>query len=301
MKSNERKVTFGVAATLAHHREQLERKCTDIERLLAGRKQPLLPEGWTDEDAWQLAGALAKRMAQMKRVQDTVFDETNPYPEDDALLEDIPYYNPYVGPYSDENPYAPPEIPVALWAEVLHYGILAVAGNPDFCFPSHGTFGDLEDLFLRISRSGSGPVPAFGYVFDQLQSVLSEEHFRELETWNFGPVQPRFDPPKDDIEDSRQWNVLRLWKEWNWLSHFPYKDALLQAIAHIKSEETDELSPEAAHFINYEIGMEDGLRQAIDLYLHQNGISGMAEDSYYLTYAMLCRTQRQIKKAMIAP
>lgn len=113
-------------------------------------------------------------------------------------------------------------------------GILAAAGNPDFCFPSHGTFGDLEDLFLRIIRSGGGPVLAFDYVFDQLQFVLSQEHFRELEKQNFGSVPPRFDPPKDDAEESRQWNILRSWEEWNWLSHFPHKDALLQATAQIE-------------------------------------------------------------------
>ncbi len=45
MKASGRKVTFEVAMTLAHHREQLGQKCTAIQHMLAGRKQVLLPEG----------------------------------------------------------------------------------------------------------------------------------------------------------------------------------------------------------------------------------------------------------------
>ena len=225
MNSSERKVTFEVAATLAHHRDQLERKCTAIERMLEGRNQPLLPDGWTDADAWELAGALAERMGQMKRVRHTVFDKTNPYPDGETLLEDIPYYN----PFGTEDPATPPSVPIELWTEVIPCGILA--GNPDFCFPSHGTFGDLEDLFLGIIRSGSGPLRKFDHVLDQLWPTLSEERFRELETWNFGPVPPSFGPPEDDMEESRQCHIRALWNEWDWLSRFPHCDALLQAIA----------------------------------------------------------------------
>ena len=298
MKSNERKATFEAAMTLAHHREQLEQKCAEIERLLAGRNQPLLPEKWTDEDAWALAGALTECMAQMNRVRHTVFDKDNPYPEEDTLLEDIPYYNPYAGPYVDENPYKAPELPLELWKEVLHCGILIAASKPDFCFPSQGTFGDLEELFRGVLRSGGGPKLQLDYVLDQLGAALAEGRFEELETWDFDALPPRFDPPEDDLEESRQQHVQMVWEEWNWLSRFPYKDALSQALARLGSEA---LFTDAMNFIHYEIGLNDGLGLAIDLYLHQTGKSGMAEDSYYVTYAMLCRTQKQMEKAMAVP
>ncbi len=44
--------------------------------------------------------------------------------------------------------------------------------------------------------------------------------------------------------------------------------------------------------------MSNKLSLAIDLYLYQTGASGMLEDSHYATYAMPCRTQKQMKAAM---
>lgn len=295
MKASGRKVTFEVAMTLAHHREQLGQKCTAIQHMLAGRKQVLLPEGWTDEDAWELAGTLAEYMGQMHRVQHTMFGKDNPYPDEEALLEDIPYYNPYGNP---EDPTVPPELPIGRWKAVLHCGILIAAANPAFCFPSEGTFGDLEELFRGVSRAGDGPRLKFGYVLDQLWSALSEDRARELEKLDFGPVPPSFDPPKDSTEKWHQDQVRMMWEEWDWPSRFPHKDDLYQAIADFQYSKN--LYQKAMDFISLEIGMNDGLRQAIDLYLHQTGLSGMAEDSYYVTYAMLCRTQKQMEKALAA-
>ena len=75
MQQESKKLTFGIIKSMAHHRNQLERKCQEIGQMLSGRTQPLLPKGWTDEDAWKLAGALAKLMGQVKQVGQTVFDE----------------------------------------------------------------------------------------------------------------------------------------------------------------------------------------------------------------------------------
>ena len=296
MKQGEKKLTFGAVNTIAHHRDQMDRKCQEIGWMLTGREQPLLPKDWTDEDAWKLAGSLAKLMAQVKRARMTVFDEKNPYPSHDTPLEDIPYYNPYnLDP--GEDPTTPPDIPIELWTEVLHCGILAAAGKPDFCFPSRGTFADLENLFLGITRSGGGPVVNFGYVLDQLQSSLTEENYQELKELDFGPVPPSFREPKDSMEESNQVYIEARWHEWAWLNRFPFRDTLLQAIERVWS---DELYDPAMRFINNEIGLGDGLRLAIDLYLYQAGASGMLEDSYYATYAMLCRTKKQMCAAKAA-
>ena len=293
MQQESKKLTFGIIKSMAHHRNQLERKCQEIGQMLSGRTQPLLPKGWTDEDAWKLAGALAKLMGQMKQVRQTVFGEENPYPSHDTPLEDIPYYNPYNCP--EEDPSTPPNIPIELWTEVLHCGILLAAGRLDFCFPSEGTFADLERLFQEVVRSGGGPIPNFSYLVDWLEAELSEEHCRKLKGQNFDPEPPEFGESKDPWEETIQGAVYREWQEQVWLNRFPCLDALLQAIERVNS-----LHSLAIHFINYEIGMENLLRQAIDLYLYQTGASGMAmlNDSYYVAYAMLCRTQKRMKAAM---
>ena len=78
MKSEERKLLFEDLKTIAHHRDQLSRKCQQIEWMLTGLDQPLLPEGWTDEDAWELARSLAKLMGQVALIEHTTFDEQHP-------------------------------------------------------------------------------------------------------------------------------------------------------------------------------------------------------------------------------
>lgn len=291
-KMNTNKITFGAANTLSHHRRQLERKIEEIKALLAGRNHPLLPKNWTDEDAWTLARDLANIMVQIRRVSKTVFDRENPYPDEDTPLEEIPYYNPYFLP-EDE----PQEDPIGLWAEALHCGILIAAGNPDFCFPSKGTFADLEDLFLGVSRGSAGPVVQFGYTLDMLEYALSADRFRQLQEMDFGPEPPRFEEPKDDDEKFHQDAIYAGWQEWEWLRRCPCRSELREAIQEIQSE--DRHKP-IINFVHTEVGMEDLLRQAISLYLHQAGVSGMMEESYFVTYAMLCRTQKQMLAAMAA-
>lgn len=292
-KQNE--LTFGVMKSMAHHRDLLERKCREIGQMLSGRAQPLLPEGWTDEDAWTLAGALAELMGQVKRVRRTVFGEDNPYPDHDTPLEDIPYYNPYNCP--DEDFSTPPDFPIRLWTEVLHCGILIAAGGLDFCFPSAGTFADLERLLQESTPSGGGPIPNLESLAEWLEAEFSEKRCRKLKEQDFDPEPPQFGEPKDPWEDTMQGAVYREWQEQAWLNRFPCLDALLQAVRRINSED---IHSRAMSFINNEIGWENLLRQAIDLYLYQTGAPNMAmlEDSYYVAYAMLCRTQKRLKEAM---
>lgn len=45
MKQKGKKLTYGTANTIAHHRDQLDRKCQEIQQMLTGRNQALLPEG----------------------------------------------------------------------------------------------------------------------------------------------------------------------------------------------------------------------------------------------------------------
>lgn len=295
-KQEPKELTFGVASSMAQHREQLERKCQEISQMLSGRTQPLLPEDWTDEDAWKLAGVLAELMGRVKRVRHTVFGEENPYPSHDTPLEDIRYYNPY---NRDGDAFTPPDLPVELWTEVLHCGILIVADNMDFCFPSKGTFADLEELFHGFFWFDGEPIPNFGYKVDWLEAELSEERCRKLKEQDFDPEPPQFNEPKDPWEETMQGAVYREWQEQAWLSRFPCLDDLLQAIERINSED---LHSRAMDFINDEIGRENLLCQAVDLYLYQSGASNMAmlEDSYYVAYAMLCRTQKRLKEAMEA-
>lgn len=297
MAQEMKKLTFGVAKSMAHHRDQLERKCQEIGRMLSGRTQPLLPEGWTDGDAWELAGTLAELMAQVKRIRQTVFDESNPYPSHDTPLEGVPYYNPYHCP--DESPSTPPDIPIELWTEVLHCGILIAAGRLEFCFPSEGTFADLEELFLGVVRYGGGLMQNFIRLIDWLAPELSGKRFRALKEQSFSPEPPQFDAPKDPWEETLQGAVYREWQEQVWLSRFPCFDALLQAVQHLDAAD---IHSSAVYFVNYEIGMEDLLRQAIDLYLYRTGAPGMAmlDDCYYVAYALLCRTQQRMEASMEA-
>lgn len=289
---NTPKITFGVANTIEHHQRQLERKVQEIHAVLSGRSQPMLPKGWTDKDAWALAWDLANLMTLVKRVSKTVFDEENPYPDEDTPLEDIPYYNPYFQPEDGL-----PEDPLGLWAEVLHCGILAAAGNPDFCFSSKGTFADLEDLFLGTLRSGGGPVLQFSIILDQLQESLSADRFKKLQEMDFGPEPPSFKEAKDSDEKNHQEVIYAWWQEWKWLCHYPCRTELQKAIQEIQSEER---YGQVMDFVQYEVGLSDLLRQAISLYLYQAGVSGMTEESYFVTYAMLCRTQKQMLAAIAA-
>lgn len=232
-------------------------------------------------------------MGQVKRARLTVFDEDNPYPSHDTPLEDIPFYNLYTR--SDENPFTPPDIPIELWTEVLHCGILLAAGRLDFCFLSEGAFADLERLFHKFIPSGGGPISSFGYLVDWLEAELSEEHCRKLKEQDFDPEPPKFHEPRNPWKETIQEGVYREWQEQVWLNRFPCLDALLQAIERVRSRRS-----QVMHFVNYEIGMENLLRQAVDLYLYQTGAAGMSmlDDSYYVTYAMLCRTQKRLKAAM---
>ena len=89
-----------------------------------------------------------------------------------------------------------------------------------------------------------------------------------------------------------------MWEEWDWLSRFPHKDDLYQAIADFQYSKN--LYQKAMDFISLEIGMNDGLRQAIDLYLHQPVCQAWRRTATNVTYAMLCRTQKQMEKALAA-
>lgn len=95
-----------------------------------------------------------------------------------------------------------PELPKALWTEVLHCGILATAGNASFCFPSSGTFAELEAPFPVVIRSGEGMVLTFHIVLDQLGSALGD--YERLQAFGFGPEPPRFRPPEDALEKAHQ-------------------------------------------------------------------------------------------------
>ena len=288
MNQNENQLTFGTVQTMSHHRHQLERKIESIRYSLAGRSHPLLPENWEDEDAWKLARDLSALMVRIYHLNKTVFDENNPYPDNDTPLEEIRYYNPY---FPDEDPFLPPELPQGLWTHILNCGILIVAGNPSFCFPSSGTFADLENLFLGTLRSGAGPVLQFNSVLDQIQSSLSNG-LERLQGLDFGPEPPVFAPPTNTDEKAHQDALQACWEEWNWLCHFPCRPELLTSIMHLQS---DENFSQVQNFIECYVGLEDLLRPAIDLYLYQKGVSGMLEDSYFATYALLSRAQKQLQ------
>ena len=284
-KNEQNKITFGVFNSMPHHQWQMEKKVKEIQDLLTGRNRPLLPEDWTDEDAWDLARDLTNIMGQIKTVRKTIFCKENPYPDQNTPLEDIPYYN-YI--YQE-----PPEIPIDFWTEVLHCGILIIAGKPNFCFPSNGTFADLEELFRGIIRSGGGPTLGFDYILNRLD--LSADRFRELQEMDFDPVPPSFEEPEDSLEESIQARIYEDWQEWEWLRHYPCRKELQKAIQEITSKER---YGQVKSFIQQEIGLEDVLRQAINLYLYQAGACGMTDESYFVTYAMLCRTKKKMLAAM---
>ena len=289
-KMDTQKITFGAAITMAHRLSQWEWKVRELQEILTGRNQPLLPENWTDEDAWSLAWDLASLMSQIKRLNQTVFDKENPYPDDDALLEDIPYYNPFL---PDESP---PEDPIGLWAEALHCGILIAMGNPDFCFPSKGAFGDLENLFFG-PPSGGRRVPQLDFVLSQIGQALSESRFQELQKLNFGPSFPKFEEPENAADRYRQEGLYTMWQEWDWLQRCPCRDALQKAIQEIQPEER---CGQVTGFVQAEVWQNDLLRKAISLYLYQRGTAGMMGESYFVTYAMLCRTDRQMLASLAA-
>lgn len=289
MNKTEHKLTFGTVSSMHIHRQQLERKLDGIRADLAGRSQPLLPKGWNDEDAWQLARELSSLMAQVYNLQKTVFDENNPYPENDTLIEEICYYNPY---FQDENPFQPPELPQALWTEVLHCGILIAASSPSFCFLSSGTFDDLEKLFLGTLRSGAGPILQFRPIMDHVESALADGRLKHLEGFGFGPTPPVFDPPQDTEERSHQDAIEAYWEEWDWLNRFPCGSELRASIQALRADGNDS---KMQNFIEYYIGLEDLLRQAVDLYLYQKGVSGMLENRYYAVYALLNGVQKELK------
>ena len=307
MKQEERKITIGAVKTLRHHRKQLDRKIREVEGMLTGRDHPLLPENWTDDDAWELAGELAKLTRLIAQVDHTVFDERNPYPGDDVLMEDIPYYNPFDdGPEEFvcedgevvQNLSLPETIDrnLGLWTEVLHCAILVAAGTPEFCFPSGGTFADLKELLTGNIRTDAGPEIMFDAILADLRTVLSRERYRELEKDNFGPEPPTFRAPKTSEDEWTQEDILRDWEEWTWLNSYPHRDELRQAIERVHS--TVEFHDRVMHFIHWYLYLNDLLSPVIDLYLYQTGASGMLDNSFYVTYAMLCHTQKQIKAAM---
>lgn len=306
MKQEEKKITIGALKTLRHHRRQLDRKLREVEAALTRLDHPLLSGNWTAEDAWELADGLARLMGLMARVDHTVFDERNPYPGDDALMEDIPYYNPYFEEGPDEFVFEDGEAVKAssypemleedreLWTEVLYCGILVAAVNPEFCFPSAGAFADLKELLTGIIRTGAGPEIRFDHVLSLLRNTLSGRRYRQLAEFDFGPEPPSFGPTENSEDKARQEGILDYWKEWTWLKSCPCRDELLRTIERIQSEE---LHDRVMNFIHWYLCLNDLLSPAIDLYLYQAGASGMLDDGFYVTYAMLCRTQKQIKAA----
>ena len=288
-KMKARNITFGAAITMAHRQNQLEWQVQKLQDILTGRNNPMLPEKWTDEDAWALAWDLANLMAQIKRFNETVFDKENPYPDDDTLLEDIPYYNPF---FPDANL---SEDPIKLWAEALHCGILIAMGNPDFCFPSKGAFGDLEDLFLGFPRGGGRQVQQFDFVLSQIEQTLSERRSQKLQEMNFGPAFPKFEEPQNADDRNRQDGLYTMWQEWKWLQRYPCRSELQKAIQGIRSKEQQVMG-----FIQTGVWYNDLLRKAISLYLYQRGTMGVMGESYFVTYAMLCQTERHMRAAIAA-
>lgn len=294
--AQEKKITLGTVNTIMHHKNQLDRKFEEIRQMLSSRDKPLLQDNWTDADAWKLARDLAQMIARIKNFRKTVFNAENPYPDTGTPLEEIRYYNPYFYPEDGASPTEPPTYPLELWTQVLHCGILLVAANPEFCYPTDGTFADLEDLFLGVLRGGGGPVLKFDYILDLLlDNSLYQGRFHELEKLDFGPKPPVFPKPQDDVEAATQENIFSWWQEWEWMRKFPYVAELTACVQQVKS---DELHGQAMEFVQWDIGLEDTLRQAIDLYLYQNGETGMADDRYFTTYAMLCRTQKELLAEM---
>ena len=291
-----KRITLGTVNTMMHHKNQLDRKFEEIRKMLSSRDKPLLPDNWTDADAWGLARDLAQMIARIKNYRSTVFNAENPYPDVDTPLEEIRYYNPYFYPDDGTDAETPPKYDLELWTQVLHCGILLVASNPEFCYPTDGTFADLEDLFLGVLRGGGGPELKFDHILDLLLSnSLYQGRLKELEKLDFGPKPPVFPKPQDEIEEATQENIFSWWQEWEWMRKFPYVAELTACVEQLKSEGTH---GKAMGFVQWEIGLEDNLRQAIDLYLYQHGDSGMVDDRYFTTYAMLCRTQKELLAEM---
>lgn len=288
MKPEEKKITLGAMKTLRHHRLQMERKNREIGWTLTGLDQPLLPEHWTDEDAWTLAGALTELMRQVVWFDHTHFNEANPYPAGDTLLKDIRYYNDL---FPDVEPTEPPytQEDLSLWTWVLYCGVLATANNPEFlytydnwepCSLSRGTFADLKELITGTVMSFDGPQMSFDIVLSQLEYPISEKRYLYLKEKHFAP-----NPPDD--------GSVKLWNEWLWLDHHPCRGKLRDAIDLVQSKAVHD---DVLNFI-YSVATSY-LNVAIDLYLYQTGTPGMLDDSFYVTYGILCQTQEQIKAAM---
>ena len=289
MKQEQQKLNYQAMVSIADARGRHETRCQMARRMITGRDQALLPDGWTDEDAWKLAGSLAKLMGQVKRARMTVFNEKNPYPGDGVSLEDIPYYNP-----ADPTPPDTPE-KIALWTDVLHCGILMTAGDLSFCsLFYYGIMADLEDLFTGTILTDGGPMIKFDAVLDRLRLSLSEERYRELEegveSGDITPPVVSSIPVKGMEKPMKRPSVPHLphsqnrrdtrWEEWVWLQDFPYLDNLRQAIERFKS---DDLYDQVMDFIRSDVMSLGILSQAIDLYLYQTGFNMLDRDYFLLS------------------
>lgn len=280
MVPNERKLTFA-SYVIPSRRCILEAECRRRCLTLAGREASLLPEGWTDEDAWQLAGTLAKRMAHAKWYCAALYTDDT-FPAEDAPLADIPACDGIaVGQGAEPEPF-----PLDLCTEVLHCGILAAAGAPRPLLPFKGTFGALEELFTGTVMTDSGPMLRFEAMLRLLPLTASWEELREKGMKSSGQ------------SESGEWNFQEMMENremlhlWRWLEGFPYRDALLQAVGRLKSGERFR---QVTAFVRSNMaGMErisalhhgtgaDGLgysgflKEAIDLYLYQIGAHNLLD------------------------
>ena len=269
MAQNERNLTYR-AYDIPAKRYMLEAKCRGLYQGVSGRTTPLLPEDWTDADAWQLARTLAGRMAHAKWYCDILYTSET-LPEEDMPLKDIPHDCPADG--QGEGAAAP--FPFDLCTEVLHCGILAAANAPRALLPFKGTFGALEELFTGTVMTGSGPMLRFEAMLCLLPLSVSLEDLREKER------------KAEDYQEALE--VCRLFYIWDWLEYFPCRDALLQAVGRIKSEGCYE---QAVAFVRSNMAAMDDivslnpgtgwgysgfLKEAIDLYLYQIGVLDLPE------------------------
>ena len=268
MTQNERTLTFQ-AYDIPSRRYLLEAGCRTLGQTAAGRLTPLLPESWTDEDAWQLARTLAGRMAHAKWYCAFSYTEED-FPAEETPLSDFP---------SDEGTF-----PLDLCAEVLHCGILAAVSAPRDLLPCKGTFGALEELFSGIVMTDSGPMLRFEAMLRLLPPPVPPEELtekgREL-TAGGGLSALR------EVREIRE--QLHIWR---WLESFPCRDALLRAAGRIRSEDC---YAQAVAFVRSNmaamediaslhrgtgmdgVGYSGFLREAIDLHLYQMGVLNLSD------------------------
>lgn len=234
-------LTHGEARQIIQNRYQIEDGCRKAYQIAAGLEHPLLPDGWDDADAWALAKELAVIMGHLKRaafargLEHAIKHSGERYghtgkggfPGENDLFEETKL----------PNPYKQPEIPEGLWAEVLHFAVLAAQAAPDWLLRNHGNFAALEELLTELAMTEHGPMTRFDYVLGNLPEPSG--------AWA-------------DFTDPGA----------SWPGNTPCCGALLQAAERLKSEE---LHSQAEHFHRNEILLFGYLAQADSLYLHQAG------------------------------